>query len=80
MEICLPYRRCSAGCKGRSVYPAALRLWRPDDILIIALLDVTSYNGRAVHLVVSIVTTLPSTTTNIVLQVDPLLAGRRLHG
>jgi hypothetical protein len=34
----------------------------------------------AVLLVVSIATTSPSTTTNVVLQVDPLLASGRLHG
>jgi hypothetical protein len=37
----------------------------------------TSHNGRAVLLDVSIATT--STTTDVVMKVDPLLAGGRLH-
>ena len=60
-------------------------MWRPDDILILALLGVTSYSRRAVLLVgiaillfVGIVTTLTSTMTDVILKVSPLLASGSL--
>ena len=63
--------------RSRSVHPATLPSWQPDNILILVLLSVTPRNGRAVLLVVGIAT---STTTDVTLKVGPVLAGGRPHG
>jgi hypothetical protein len=52
-------------------------LWRPDDIIILALLGVASRNGRAVLLIVGIAT---PTTATLALRVALVLAGGRVHG
>ena len=77
MQTCLPLRCRSAGCRGRSADPAALAPWRPDTVIILAVLGVTSHN-RAVFL--PIIGIAMPTTTGIVLKVVPVLAGGWLHG